>query len=142
MKFWILLLWICGKTWNKLAEKPLLWGFSAVVVYAYGKSEWANGTGKRATDPPRGRLPHLRILLLKHWGLDGRATEDGRPYEKFTDYDKLNRYIDGILWYNGLYEISQQLTGGLTYEPKIFHCIASNIFALVWRLLQQPRKPR
>jgi len=29
--------------------------------------------GKRATD-------HLRTLSLKHWGLDGRATEDGRPY--------------------------------------------------------------
>ncbi|MCL2015853.1 MAG: hypothetical protein FWG68_06350 [Defluviitaleaceae bacterium] len=23
---------------------------------------------------------HLRTLLLKHWGLDGRATEDGRPF--------------------------------------------------------------
>jgi len=23
--------------------------------------------------------PHLRTLSLKHWGLDGRATEDGRP---------------------------------------------------------------
>ena len=28
----------------------------------------------------RGRSPHLRTLLLNHWGLDGRATEDGRPY--------------------------------------------------------------
>ncbi|MCL2016795.1 MAG: hypothetical protein FWG68_11180 [Defluviitaleaceae bacterium] len=23
---------------------------------------------------------HLHTLLLNHWGLDGRATEDGRPY--------------------------------------------------------------
>ena len=27
-----------------------------------------------------GATVHLRTLLLKHWGLDGRATEDGRPY--------------------------------------------------------------
>ncbi|MCL2015840.1 MAG: hypothetical protein FWG68_06285 [Defluviitaleaceae bacterium] len=34
-----------------------------------------------------GRATDLRILLLKHWGLDGRATDppagragDGRPY--------------------------------------------------------------
>jgi len=32
----------------------------------------------------RGRSPHLRTLLLNHWGLDVGATEDGRPYSNAT----------------------------------------------------------
>ncbi|MCL2016092.1 MAG: hypothetical protein FWG68_07610, partial [Defluviitaleaceae bacterium] len=36
--------------------------------------------GGRATTNQTERATHLRTLLLKHWVLDGRATEDGRPY--------------------------------------------------------------
>ncbi|MCL2016582.1 MAG: hypothetical protein FWG68_10090, partial [Defluviitaleaceae bacterium] len=35
------------------------------------------GMRKKRADNIR---PYLRTFLLNHWGLDGRATEDGRPY--------------------------------------------------------------
>ncbi|MCL2016597.1 MAG: hypothetical protein FWG68_10165 [Defluviitaleaceae bacterium] len=41
---------------------------------------WVKTGDRPACRTGRGRSSHLRTLLLNHWGLDGRATEDGRPF--------------------------------------------------------------